>query len=1251
MQKFQLIILLLVTIQLSFSQIVLNNSTGQIEYTCSEQFTLTSNHNAGDIFTLTVCDSDPNTTHVSAAFSSWSFGGGDYVDVFDGTDSSYPLLGSFNESNFMVPWAMTASPSNMTGCLTFVFHSNGGGSNFESTFHCQFNCQFFNAVIDSTDHQINNGLYIDVCQGSTITFYGSGDYTYNGGLYTQSDANSTFTWDFGDGTPTQTGEVVTHTFPVAGGGFQIDLKVTDQYGCENMNDVDLKVRQSMTPEWTLGTTTICPGEQVAITGAAASPPMWDNTPTTIVAGQTYLPDGNGSSYQTTLLFDVFGNQTLDSLSMLESFCINMEHSFIGDLVMQITCPNGTTITFESQAGGGTYLGVPIDVEDPNQPGVGYDYCWGPNPTYGEMGVEASNYSTLPAGTYTSHDNLSGLLGCPLNGVWTITVTDNWGADDGFIFSWGINFAPWVFPNYWGFQNTIVDYQWSGENVIGYQGSEITVAPTTEGQVCYDVTVTDDFGCTYDTTTCITVRPASDPICYCETPPTTISFQNPLCFGENITFNYTGTANINTSTFVWNFGSGTVVTGDINGDGPIVVSYPTSGDFTVSLNVKEGICVPTSANFTVTIPQQLTSLISGTNNLCFGDASGTIDLIVTGGTAPISYYWSNSSITEDLANLTATTYFVVSTDANGCTIANQYEVTEPPLLQISNTSNTNLLCFGDGNGTITVNAFGGTGNLEYTDGNSIQINNGLFTNLSGGTYIVTITDNNSCSIVSNPIYVNEPPLLQFSNKIVNNILCNGEQNGLINATIIGGTPNYYYYINNTLENDGLFTGLSEGNYSIFVKDENNCSLYFDTVIIEPNLLIADIPAKLVICEGESINITASVTGGTPSYSYHWGHTMDNVQSTVVSPIVDTEYYLYITDANNCISETFKCLVLVSPNVSLIASSNLDSICPGDPITITSQASEGNGFYTYLLNGDTINSEETLYPLETIDYTVSVIDGCGKIASVIVPIFVNDIPSNNFYPDKVEGCEPLSVSFIETSAFNGQTFSWDFGDDSPENIGTQQNPIHIYENSGVFDVSLTVTSKEGCTNTLHQYGLIHVYKKPVAKFLANPDIASIIKPIIEFNNLSGYANNYIWSFGDGDSSFVNNPIHNYNYNFIGDYNVELIAITDKGCRDTVKSKITIREEYTFYAPTAFSPDNDRINDVFLVKGSGIDLDNFKLLIYDRWGEIIFTSSDIYEGWNGIAKNHKKVQNGVYTWQAIYLDSNGIEHSETGNVTVIY
>ena len=125
--------------------------------------------------------------------------------------------------------------------------------------------------------------------------------------------------------------------------------------------------------------------------------------------------------------------------------MNFEHSYMGDLIISFICPNGQSIQVIDQAGGGTFLGVPVDNDaDPDTPGEGFDYSWDPDATNGTWGANAG-IGTLPAGEYESFQTFANLDGCPLNGVWQIEICDLLGSDNGFVFGWGIQFADSLYP--------------------------------------------------------------------------------------------------------------------------------------------------------------------------------------------------------------------------------------------------------------------------------------------------------------------------------------------------------------------------------------------------------------------------------------------------------------------------------------------------------------------------------------------------------------------------------------------------------------------------------------------------------------------------------------------------------------------------------------------------------------------------------------------------------------------------------------
>ncbi|PLX00407.1 MAG: hypothetical protein C0594_15745, partial [Marinilabiliales bacterium] len=357
-------------------------------YTCGGTFNAGS-ITAGEMYTYTICsDGATSDNHISIYLDSWNVPTGDLLCVYDGPNSSSSLLGCYDGSNWGANHAFTATPANLSGCLTFVFTASGSSASWSGAISCNFSCQPFSAVFDYSVPEVDaSGLFTDICPGDEIVFSGSGNYYMNDTLYHQDDANCTFTWYFGDGSEA-VGQTVTHTYSGVE-GYNISLIIEDQFGCYNINEIENRVRVSTPPTFTgtfLDPDTVCIGDLATLTGIV-NPTEGTNAQETVIAGTTYLPDGDGDSYSTSLMMTTFdANQSLTDINDLEGICVNMEHSYLGDLVISITCPNGTQVILEDQGGGSTFLGEPVDIDDPNQPGVGWDYCWSPNPTYDVMSV-------------------------------------------------------------------------------------------------------------------------------------------------------------------------------------------------------------------------------------------------------------------------------------------------------------------------------------------------------------------------------------------------------------------------------------------------------------------------------------------------------------------------------------------------------------------------------------------------------------------------------------------------------------------------------------------------------------------------------------------------------------------------------------------------------------------------------------------------------------------------------------------------
>ncbi|HOZ31215.1 MAG TPA: PKD domain-containing protein, partial [Bacteroidales bacterium] len=358
------------------------------------------------------------------------------------------------------------------------------------------------------------------------------------------------------------------------------------------------------------------------------------------------------------------------------------------------------------------------------------------------------------------------------------------------------------------------------------------------------------------------------------------------------------------------------------------------------------------------------------------------------------------------------------------------------------------------------------------------------------------------------------------------------------------------------------------------------------------------------------------------------------------------------------------VTVNPDLEILSvTTSNDTICPGDPAIIHVAVIGGNGgpYLMTLQTGDVVPSPFSVYPDTTTMYYIQLEDMCGT-PPVVDSILINvrPKPANVFVVEDINGCPPFAAQFYEQSPDLGQTYLWDFGDDG---FATIKNPIHIYEIPGIYSVSLEVRDFFGCKNKRTVENMVTIYDKPNANFTAEPEIVSMLAPEIEFTNYSiGNINNY-WYFGDGDSSLFVNPRHMYPG--LGEYEITLIVESINDCTDTTTRKIIVQNEFAFYMPTSFTPNGDGMNDCMRPCGNGIDKSTFKMLIYDRWGNLVF-ETDKYDpdancdacsdgSWDGTdngsrIKGDEILPNGLYHWFCEFNDLNGTLFNEQGTVTLI-
>ncbi|MBI5218779.1 MAG: gliding motility-associated C-terminal domain-containing protein [Bacteroidia bacterium] len=773
---------------------------------------------------------------------------------------------------------------------------------------------------------------------------------------------------------------------------------------------------------------------------------------------------------------------------------------------------------------------------------------------------------------------------------------------------------------------------------GPQGTQNSVTILCAGT--HTVTVTDANNCT-TTTTINTSEPA-------EVVATITAIDSVSCFGGS-----DGSATVTASggspgyTYSWNTTpqqTSTTATGLSAINYSVIVTDANNCKDTTTVTIPQPVALTAAAN--------ILSDYNGYSISCFGLANGNVDLVVTGGTIPYSYLWSNGVITQDLSNIAAGTYTVLVTDLNNCTATTTAILTEPPELLVSIPSISNYTGFGiscnglsDGNVNLTIS--GGT--TPFT----ISWNNGAYTsqnlsNVPAGNYSVLVTDANSCTETADTVLIQPPQLVSLVTDT--GVSCNGFTDGSADLTVTGGVQPYSYMWSNASTSQDL-VNIPAGYYYVAITDINNCLITDSVSIYQPPPLTISTTPNQLICSGIPTPISVIPSGGTGTgtYTYYWNE-MPGLQTWVVNPTLNTTYSVFVIDANNCISDTGHIIVNVLPPLTFNLYAETDSVCLGSSANISPMVSGGDGGpYSLYHNGIFINDfPYVVFPGLTTDYIIMARDGCGTTAYDTITIRVLPRPSVVFIADKYRGCRPFVVSFHEELNVEGSSYSWNFND----NGATLQShyPVHTFESEGVYDITLTVTAQNGCNNAYTRPSMITVYPLPEARFTTDPELVSIIKPTVAFTNLSIDAVHSYWSFGDDDSSEIVNPTHTYNA--LGDYFIDLVVVTEHGCKDTSRQKIIVRDEYSFYAPSAFSPDKNGINDVFNVYGRGIDPGNFTMLIYDRWGELIFETHDLNEGWDGrYQRKAGTIENGVYSWMVIYTDLSRVVHHKAGAVTLIH
>lgn len=603
---------------------------------------------------------------------------------------------------------------------------------------------------------------------------------------------------------------------------------------------------------------------------------------------------------------------------------------------------------------------------------------------------------------------------------------------------------------------------------------------------YNVTITDSKNC--QTTSSITITQPATSV------STSTTKTNVRCFGGN-TGTTTAAAAGGTPPYNYSWS---------NGISTAVNSNLTAGNYTVTVTDANGCTSVT----TVTITQPTAALnVSGSSTpvSCFNVPTGAVSTIVTGGTTPYIYQWSNGGAGTSISNLSAGNYSVTITDAMGCTTIGNYSITQPTAALTATTSGTAVSCFGGNNGGASVMANGGTSPYTYAWSNGSA--NSTLTGITNGTYTVTITDNKGCTTVATT-NVSQPVAALQLNASTNHVSCYGNSTGSAVISSTGGTAPYAYNWSNGSSTAGI-SNLAAGNYSVTVTDANGCTSTSSSSITQPAAPLALFATSNDIdCNGNSIGSIQSLpSGGTSPYTYQWSN--GSTQQNITNLSANT-YTVTVTDANGCSIQLSK--AVTQPIGALnISNSVVNLLCFGDNDgTIDITATAGTPPYSYSWSNGT--TSEDLSNLPAGSYTVTVTDNNG--CSLINSIFVTEpnAPLTASITNTAVDCFGNATG-ATTLTVNGGTASYSYAWSS----GSSTQNLNAVT-AGTY--SVTVTDANGCTSNA-QTTIIEP-AQPLSLTASTTDLNchDVQDGVIQVTANGGTPNyTYVWSTGDNNTSISN------------------------------------------------------------------------------------------------------------------------------------
>ena len=1039
----------------------------------------------------------------------------------------------------------------------------------------------------------------------------------------------TWSWDFGDGFTDNTNSPnPSHTYTTSG---TYNVTLTAGYaasGCTNSITYAADAFPRTVPAFT--TNTPCLGGSTSFTDlTTGTPSLWewnfgDGSPVDNTQNPVHVYAAPGIYPIQLITENAFG--CVDTLnSSVEVYPLP-----VADFTFTVVCLNSISAFTDNSTGAVTWQ---WDFGD------GTPFGAGPNPMH----------TYTAAGNFDVELVVTNAFGCTDTMVQTITVNPNPVSD------FNATTACHTYPNLFTDNSTgAVLWTWDfGDGTAPDNNASPNHVYANPGTYSVDLLVENIFGCTHSSTQLVDVliQPQAD-----------FTYTN-VCAGQSVQM--TDLSTNNPTTFQWDFGDGSPL--DFS-QHPSHLFFP-GGVYNVTYIVgniagcMDTLIVPVNV-YTVPVPD------FSADTVCLFSVTTFTDLTVDAVPIDTWYYDfsdGNQSFSQHPTYIFQNpgTYNVTLTvtNINGC----DSSITKPVLVADIPVADfiADTVCTGNAT-TFTDVSTGLPSSWAWTFGDGNSSLTGPVTQhtyASPGTYIVSLLVSGGGGACSDQVF----ELVEVSDNVNAGIIapdtiCDGNTvNFTDNSTITTGTIDFFTWdfgdgtTANTVNASHTYAG--PGTYTVThtVSSAGGCvsSAAWDVTITDSPVAAFN---ELSACENAVTlfeDLSTIGSGTITTWLWDFG---DGTTSSLQSPT-----HVYTTDGNFNVTLTvtsnFGCtdnltlpvVVYPAPNAAFTAPVG----CPQDTIPYTDLSTISSGAIinwdwdfndgTSSTLQDPLHAFAILYDSFYVELVVTSNFGCTD--TVVNLIMTHLFPSFAWGPDLTSGCEDFVVNFADSTTLPGGSITnweWNFGDST---MSFSQNPTHVFEDPGSYYVSLWVTTSDGCEFYSYVDYPIIVYPQPVADFIPVYTEVSINTPEVQFTDLSSGAINWEWYFDDGDYSNTPNPLHEFTDT--GYFNVMQIVYSNFGCADTMINLVHVYGEFSFFIPNSFTPNGDAKNNTW--RGYAMDANKYHLMVFNRWGELVWETHDQTIEWDG-TYNGVKVVDDVYIWKAEIIDGNQQEHMFYGHVTVL-